>query len=291
MLEVVNTKVASFAREYLDVSWEIKPTNEDIQAYQFFVERSEAETGPFETIAGPLIDRYFLRDNTVLTISTTRVYSYRIRVVHVPTGRETTTGPFDRYGEPDLIALEIIRREQLLWQEFAGTKFWVFPVRTFGQRCPQCYDPVLQKRISDACPTCFNTTFSGGYHYPAEFWGQIDNPEDAEQVSIEDHRQQRYSVMRCGPSPDIKPLDLIVTFNNDRFRVISRSGTTKLGVTVRQEIRLAEIQKGQIEDRVPLNIDAATAILVPGRNFTNPHNLETTGHEVDVDYALRAYKY
>jgi hypothetical protein len=291
MLTVRNTRVVSFSREYLDITWEIAPTNEDVQAYEFYVERSEAEAGPFETIAGPLIDQYFVRDNTVLTISVTRVYFYRVRVKHVPTAREIVTPVFDRYGDPDLLAVEMIRREQLLWQEFAGTKFWLFPRRTFGQRCAQSYDTILGKRNQDACPTCFNTTFAGGYHHPIEFWGQIDNPEDAEQVSIEDHRQQRYFVMRCGPSPDIKPLDLIVDSFNRRHRVVSRGGTSKHGVGVRQEIRLVEVQRGSIEDKVPLNVDHTQTTWVPGRNFTNPHNLEETGEEVDLAKILGPYGY
>lgn len=290
MLEVRNTKVRSFSREYLDVSWEIKPTNEDIQEYQFFVERSEAEAGPFEPIMGPLIDQYFVRDNMIRAISTTRVYFYRVRVLHLPTGRGYETPVFDRSGSEDLLALEMIRREQLLWQEFAGVKFWLFPRRTFGQRCPQCWDRVLNKRNQDACPTCYNTTFSGGYHFPIEFWGQIDEPEDAEQVTIEDHRQQRYMVMRCGPTPDIKPLDLVVDHLNRRMRVVSRGGTSKLGVGVRQEIRLVELQKGLIEDKLPIKVDHINAVLVPGRNFTNPQNIEAAGLEVDLN-VLGPYKY
>ena len=63
MLKVANIKVRSFSIEYLDLTWEIENTTEDIQEYSFYVERSEAEAGPWKTIAGPLIDKYFLRDN------------------------------------------------------------------------------------------------------------------------------------------------------------------------------------------------------------------------------------
>lgn len=296
MIKLKNTRVVSFSRDHQDVYWEIEPTNEDIQEYEFFVERSEAEAGPFDVIAGPLIDRYYFRDSDVHLISTTRVYFYRIRARHLPSGREEVTGEFDRWGEEDLLALEMIRRARLLFEEHAGTKMWVFPRRTFGMRCPQCWNPVLGKRVQDSCPTCFNTGFSGGYHHPTRFWGQINDPEDAEQVTLEDHRQVKYFNLRTIASPYIKPLDLLVDHNNRRYRIVSGGGTTKHGVGVSAILRLVEIQKGSIEDTVPLRIDAAEEAFFPARNFTNPQNLESaertsSSQDVDLDKILGAYRY
>jgi hypothetical protein len=296
MIRVKNAKVVSFSRQYLDIVWEIDPTNEDIQEYEFYILRSEAEAGPYTQIAGPLIDRYFIRDNSVYLISTTRVYFYKIKVLHKPSGREIEIGPLDRGGEEDLIALEIIRQEQIYFKEFAGTKFWLFPRRTFGMRCPQCYNAILGKRDQDSCPTCWKTTFALGYHFPVEFWGQLDEAEDAEQVSVEDHRQQKYFVIRCGPSPDTKPLDIIIDHLNRRHRIISKGGTSKHGVRVRQELRVVQIQPGSIEDTIPLKIDHLTETFFPPRNFTNPHNLEdarTTAAGQTLDYAdiMGLYKY
>ena len=105
MIRLVNTRVVSFARDRHDIYWEIEPTNEDIQEYEFFVERSEAEAGPFDIIAGPLIDRYFFRDSDVFTISTTRTYFYRIRAHHPVSGKDISTQVFDRWGEEDILAI------------------------------------------------------------------------------------------------------------------------------------------------------------------------------------------
>lgn len=297
MIRFQNTRVASFSREYLDVFWEIAPTNEDIQEYEFYVERSESETGDYTRIAGPLIDQYFLRDNSVPQISTTRTFFYRVEARHVPTGRIFSSPIVDRTGTEDLIALEMIRREELIYfQEHAGIAMWVFPRRTFGMRCPQCYDPVTEKRIDDSCPTCFGTTFAGGYRRPFKIWGQISPPEDSEQVTVEDHRQQKYFQIRAPPTPDIKPLDIIVDYSNRRFRVFSRGGTSKHGLPIRLEMKAIEIQKGSIEDAIPLNIDHSQETFFPPRNFTNPHNLEdvgrsTEGQELDFGDILDLYRY
>lgn len=291
MIKLRQPRVVSFTRDRFDIYWEIEPTTEDVQEYEFYVERSESEAGSWDTIAGPLIDTYFVRDNTPLTISNNRLFFYRIRVRHAPSGREFFSDVIDRDRVPDLIAEEIIRREHLLFQEFAGVKCWVFPRRTFGQRCPQCWDDILGKRNQDQCVTCFNTGFSGGYHRPIEFWGQIDEPEAAEQLTMDDHRQVMYFVLRCPSSPFIKPGDLIIDHLNRRHRVVVVGGTRKGAAPVRQEIRLVEVQKGSIADKVPLRVDEGALLLQPPRNFTNPHNLEAVDGSTEIDSILTRQKY
>lgn len=269
MLTIVNERVRSFSIDYLDIFWEVKATTEDIQDYSFYIERSEAEAGPWDPIAGPLVDTFYYRDANIPAISTNRTLFYRIKVEHNVEKTYTYSTIIDRAGRPDSYASEIIKLENVMFSELTGVRAWVFPVKTFGQRCPDCWDDVLQKRRSDSCRTCWRTGFSGGYHHPIQVWCQVDNPpEVTEYVSPgkDDHRQVNYFNIRMGPSPDVKPLDLIVDHLNRRFRVFSVGGTARFGVTVRQEIKCVQIQKGSIEDAIPLvvpnNLD-----LVPKRNF------------------------
>ena len=280
MLQVINEKVRSFSLNYLDVLWEIKPTTEDVQDYSFFVERSEAEAGPWDQLAGPLIDTFYYRDSNVPAISTNRTLFYRIKVVHNVSGDISYSTIFDRTGHPDAYAAEIIKLENVMFSELVGVRAWVFPVKTFGQKCPDCYDDVLQKKTTDNCRTCWGTGFSGGYHSPIQVWCQLDEPpEKTEYISPakEDHRQVNYFNVRMGPSPDVKPLDLIIDHLNRRMRVFSVGGTTRFGVTVRQEIKCVQTQKGSIEDAIPLVVPNDT-ILVPPRNFTNSSSKSEVGY-------------
>lgn len=290
MIKFRNERVLSFELDYLEVMWEIEPTAEDVQEYQFFVERSEAEAGPWLQIAGPMVDVYRFRDNSTPQITTNaRSLFYRVKAKHSPSGREVYSKTFDQEGEISLLAQEMVRLERVLFEEFVATRCWVFPRRTFGQKCPNCYDPVMEKIVDDQCPTCWSTGFSGGYHYPISFWAQIDSPEQTEQVTLEDHRRILYFTLRCGPSPALKPLDLIIDHQNRRMRVVSVSGTSRLGVTVRQEVRLVQIQRGSIEDRIPLKVDVAKVKRFPEREFTNPHSLESS--EPDITSIFGAYGY
>lgn len=280
MIQIVNERVRSFSIDYLDIFWEIKSTTEDIQDYSFYIERSEAEAGPWDQLAGPLIDTFYYRDANVPAISTTRTLFYRIKVVHNVTKDTTYSKIIDRAGRPDAHASEIIKLENVMFSELVGVRAWVFPVRTFGQKCPECWDDVLQKRTTDMCRTCWGTGFSGGYHSPIQVWCQVDEPpERTEYVSglKDDHRQTNYFNVRMGPSPDVKPLDLIVDHLNRRMRVFSVGGTTRFGVTVRQEIKCLQTQKGSIEDAIPLAIPNDLD-LVPKRNFTNSSSLDNVGY-------------
>ena len=264
----------------MDIFWEIKSTTEDIQDYSFYVERSEAEAGPWDSLSGPLVDTFYYRDSNVPKLSTTRTLFYRIKIEHNVTKDVSYSTIFDRVGRPDAYASEIIKLENVMFSELTGVRAWVFPVKTFGQRCPDCWDDVLQKRTTDSCRTCWGTGFSGGYHYPIQVWCQIDEPPEKTEYTSgmkDDHRQTNYLNVRMGPSPDVKPMDLIVDHLNRRMRVFSVGGTTRFGVTVRQELRCLQTQKGSIEDAIPLKIPNNLE-LVPKRNFTNSTSLDNPGY-------------
>ena len=274
MITLRNVRVTGFSRSYYDVYWEVAPTTSDLQEYEFYVERSEAEAGPFQEIAGPLIDRFHLRDNDVPLISSMRTLFYRIKVRHPMSGKVEYSETVDRWGQAPLIAQEIIRLETLLFQEFNGRTCWTFPRRTFGQRCPQCWDHVMQKCRDDQCPTCFKTGISGGYHYPVQFFGQIDEAELQSEITLHDHHAQKHFRLRCPASPELKPDDLLIDYKNRRMKAVKIGGTSHLGVRVRQEITLVLLQPGSIEDAVPLKVDAETLQTVGWRNYINPHNVE-----------------
>lgn len=293
MIRLANVRVTGFGRDYNDIYWEVPPTMEDLQEYEFYVERSEAEAGPFHAITGRMIDRYYVQDNDFPPTSLNRTLFYRVRVRHPMSGREFYSEVVDRQGKLDLIAAEITRLESLLFQEFVGGVCWLFPRRTFGQRCPQCWDEDLERSVDTDCGTCFRTGFSGGYHYPIQFHAQIDESPLTEQASVHDHLQQRMYTFRCPSSPEVKPLDLFIDYKNRRMRVVQVHGTTRLGVRVHHEIQAVLLQPGSIEDAVPLHVDAKNLQLTPQRNYTNPQNSEAAGRTPDsaLDTLMGRYGY
>lgn len=277
MISFTSVRVTGFSRRYFDVDWSIAPTHDDLQEWQFWLERSEAEAGPWLLIAGPLIDRYYVRDNTTPQISLNRTLFYRVRATNPSRHLEIISDISDREGQEDLIAAEIGSLEYMLLTEFTGTRAWLFPRRTFGQRCPQCWDDVMNKRLDDSCGHCYGTGFSGGYHYPIEFFGQFDQTQKNEQVSTYDHHQQATTSFRCLASPNVVPGDLVINHRNRRLRVLAVTPTSRLGVTVHQEVQAVTLQPGSIEDAIELKVDHRTLALAAGRNYTSPMNPEAAG--------------
>jgi hypothetical protein len=164
----------------------------------------------------------------------------------------------------------------ILFREFIGRRCWVFPVRTFGQRCGACYNDITGKRRISHCVTCYDTSFVRGYHNPIESWISIDPPSKAEQNTSIGPLQMQVTTARIGYWPPLKPRDLIIESENIRWRVVQVNQTEQLRAPVHQEIQIHRIPPTDIEYRIEFNLGTSLKDLwlAPSRNFTNPHNLE-----------------
>lgn len=282
-IDVRNLKVRSLDLDMFEVSWEVADTTLDILDYTFQVLRSESPAGPFDDASVPFQDRYVFVDNVTYVGDRWRFLHYVIRVTHVPSGKVQDFGPITHEPEPDLIALELRRHMQLLLHEFSGRRCWVLPVRTFGQRCPACWDNRLYKRIKSQCVTCFDTGFARGYMHPIETWIQIDPSAKSEQTTNVGSMQQSNTTARLGYYPPLKPRDLIVEPENRRWRVNAVSMTEHVRAPVHQEIQIHEVPQRDIEFSIPLVLDQALrdVFFSPPRNFSNPQN---TSEIEDVEW-------
>ena len=149
MLQIRNLKVYSLSKDYVDLDWEIATTDLDPHDFTFVVERSEAQFGPFDRICEPFSDKYRFRDVIVNLLHRWRNYWYRIRVTRKSDSEVSYSDSARMAAKPDLITQETRRLELILFREHIGRSCWVFPARTFGQRCPSCYDKRTKKRMTN----------------------------------------------------------------------------------------------------------------------------------------------
>ena len=166
MLEVRNLAVKSLDLDYLGVFWEIKDTSEDPWDYTFQVLRSESPMGPFDPVSQAFSDKYYFRDSIVNLFHRWRTFWYKIKVVRKSDSEEWESEAVTQAPRPDLKALEVQRVELIAFREHIGRLVWIFPRRTFGQRCPSCYDGRTGNRRRSQCETCYDTTFVRGYLDP-----------------------------------------------------------------------------------------------------------------------------
>ena len=207
-----------------------------------------------------------------------RKYYYKIKIIHRASGREHEFGPRWLTAEPDRIAMEIRRREYLLFQEKAGRIVFLFPRLTFGQRCVHCWDRSVRgntigRATQQSCSSCFDTTFVGGYASPIVIYAQID--PTIEQTMRTDLEEQQFSVTtaRTPAFPPIKSRDMLIEGENKRWRVESMTPTEKLRATIRQELKLRRYPMDDIKHKVPVNFDLLTEFS-PVRSFIRPMSLQ-----------------
>lgn len=283
---VRNILIRSLSVEHAEVSWEVAPTREDVLDYTFQVLRSEGPAGPFEPISPAMEDRYFFIDNRVKVKNKFRQWFYTIRCTHKQSGEYKDYGPESPGPPPDLVANEIRTHINLLMREFVGRRCWVFPVRTFGQRCPNCFNEALKARTKSGCRTCYDTGFVRGYLTPIEGWMQIDAPPNQNQQTNIGELQQQNTTARMGFYPPLKPKDLIIEPDNVRWRVSQATATQRLRAVVHQEIQLHHIPATDVEYLIDFDFSSGAVrggeepiklqdlFLAGARNFTNPQNLE-----------------
>lgn len=274
-LKVRELRVCSLDLDFHEVSWVIENTTQDVLDYTFQVLRSESPSGPFSPLSPPFEDRYLFIDNIIQVADRWRKYFYILRITNKTSSDFKDTDPVSKDPEPDLIALELRRHMQLLFQEFAGRRCWVLPVRTFGQRCG-CWSESLQKRTRSGCRTCFDTGFVRGYLSPIESWIQMDPSPKVTQSTNIGKIQQSNTTMRMSNYPPLKPDDLVIEPENRRWRITKVSQTEHGRAGIHQEVELHEIPAKDIEFAIPLILDGALKDLWlnPARNYTNPQNLE-----------------
>lgn len=274
-IELIKLRVASLDLDFHEVTWAVAPTSRDVLDYTFQVLRSEAEEGPYQELSPAMEDRYTFIDDVLQVLNRWRTYFYKIRVVEKVSGDARDFGPFSKEPEADLVALELRRHMRILFKEFAGRRCIVLPIRTFGQRCPDCWHPQLQKRTKSGCLTCFDTSFVRGYMHPIETWTQIDPSSKSQQNANTGITQQDNTTSRLGYYPGIKPFDLIIEAENVRWRVMGQTQTEHSRAPVHQEVQLHRIPEKDIEYAIPVHFSSALRNLwvTPERNYSNPHNL------------------
>lgn len=288
MLNISKLYVRSLDLDHLDIFWETETTpgprgdesKNFLLDHQFFVFRSgDSPEGPYQQIAGPLVDKYFLRDVQVSLLNKFRQYYYKVEVKHVPSGQTQIFGPSGSLSpERDLIAAAIIHEEDVLFREFIGRRCWLFPARTFGPRCT-CWDVTLQRKTRANHALCFGTGFLGGYLSPIEVFIQIDPTSKVLKATPFGQIQPGDTAGRMICFPPVNADDILVETENKRWRVITSTPTQRLRAIVHQELSLHEIPRGDIEYDLPLNVDLQTLQSASERNFVNRQNLENDGED------------
>ena len=266
---VRNIRVYTLDRDYITIEWEVEPTTLDLTQYAVEVWRSESEGGQYQRVSLTMIagDIFDFQDRAVNLLSKWRNFYYRIRVIN-----RNDTDSFMDFGSnawrkvlagedpggmcleapPDMFALESIRRFNLVLREYAGRRCLVSVEKTWGQRCPSCWDALKSRRSKSHCLTCFDTGLLGGFFQPMETWAMKPPHQVANHLTPLFELQVDDRVMWFPRYPRLKPRDIITTIDGDRFRVIRISRAEKAQSLTRQTVQVRRLSRDQVEYSLPI---------------------------------------
>lgn len=275
-LQVENLTAHSLDVDRMEVSWEVRETTEDTLDYTFQVLRSESGGGPFEKMGLPFEDKFLFIDSRIPGPYKWRTLYYKLIVTRKADSTTAEFGPVASLPEPSLDAQAMRLNEQVLFSQVVGRRCWVFPVRTFGTRCPFCWDAVMNQRTVSMCIQCFDTSYLRGFHDPIASWVQIDPTPREDQIQAINRDHQNATTGRMSYFPKLKPDDLLVEHENRRWRVVKVTPTERLRAVIHQELIIREIQPTDVEYKVPINLERAIQDEQPSppRMFSNPVNLD-----------------
>lgn len=263
-LQLDKLRVRSLDVDRKEVTWETTDSSADPRDFTFQVFRSESPEGPFAAITAPFEDRYIFADARIPGGNKYRQLWYRIRVTHKASAETEDVGPATHVADPDLVANYIRRSEQTLFTQVTGRKCWLLKRRTFGPRCPSCFDTVTQKRTRAGCIDCFDTGYLRGYMDPIEVWVQIDPPAKSMKSNAQMIDHEVHTTGRMTFYPNLSPQDILVEIENIRWRVTAITLSERLRAPIKQEIAdMIQIQSTDIEYQIPINITRALKDIQP----------------------------
>jgi len=286
MLDISKFYARSFDLDHVNVFWEIEEViaSDDVIAFNFYLYKSESPGGPWNNpIVGPFSNKYFFQDTTNRTLHKDRKIYYLLKVEDKRTNETKTFGPTSQIPEPDLMALEFTRQEDMLLRQFIGRKCILFPVKTVGAPCI-CVSNVSKRSIVSNCETCYGTGKLGGYLSPIECFVQIDPHPKSVQMTQNITQNVNMTSARLINYPPVKPRDILVENENRRWMVHTVRLTERLRSPVHQELEIKEVLKSDITYKLPLNLDIMkTEGVVEERNFTNPQTIRNDTNETYTD--------
>lgn len=278
MLRIKKFYARSYDIDSITIFWELDDyvveREDDIFAYNFFLSKSESISGPFDFVYGPLKNVFMFRDSVHPNNHKLRNIYYKLTIIDTRTNEELEIGPTAQIAEPDLMALEIIRQEDMLLRNFIGRRCMIFPAKTFGARCI-CIEPTLQRQQIGNCLTCYGIGYTGGYNTPILSYIQFDpNPKNI-QLTPHVNWTTNVSNIRLSAFPPISPSDLIVEPEGERWIVCDVRVTQRLRYDIHQEATVRQLTLNDIAYKVPVNIDIKDIEYTDPRNFSNPQTINS----------------
>jgi len=297
-LRITQAVPASIASVF--VSWSIEDVDpRRTGATTFTLERSGGPRGPWDTVASSLNDPFYVDtlSDTITLMSLQRDVWYRVRatisggdeLVSAPVNLdniEEQTYPFvqsmgvmpaegDQHANPTntfegrtalnkrltLIGRAVRRNAAVNLRMFTGVVCVLLKERSFGPRCPVCYDDRTQTSADPRCGTCYGTSYEGGFWSPILTSVRITPTPRQTSVQLEGTSSVQMAQVELVSYPTLEQDDVLVELDSGkRWLILDKQRHPSLHRTeVTQHWSASELSKTAAAYRVPVDRSALYA--------------------------------
>lgn len=257
----VDVTVFSFDPPKILLKWVLEPTILPLQDYEFRIERSENISDGFKhlyTASGTAPDYI---DYTAEFHNVQRKYYYKVTATNTKSGAIIVAPIGTWEGEPNLVAMEMIRRLDFLLDDRTGHPTFVFGQMSEGPRCSECWDRATSRSTNPDCPVCKGTGRYGGYYNAVLV--MIDFYPDAKVTAHTGwgETQEAQMDILLSSYPTLKNRDILIKADNnktyivDNVRPIEEPGSDTI---IHQVARVAEMNRSDIETKLNIPEDIRT---------------------------------
>lgn len=253
MLELRTFQAKILRLNEILLSWSIGDTQENLGYFRFTLGRANSPGGPFEAISPDLVNLFQFIDVAEQMKSNWRKFYWQLTITDSRGGDPFRSPVASTEGDPDFFLLEIRRRNDLYLRRYVGVPAAVLIRKTFGQRCPQCFDQVKMRERISSCLTCFGSGYIGGYFPQVNSFVNFSPSPEMVQLIETGERQENQTNLWLSNYPELSPRDMIVEFpEQKRWRVVTVGKTERLRATSRQIAQVKEINRSDVEYKFPV---------------------------------------
>ena len=202
------------------ITWDVNPRT--VIATDVFELRHGNSPSEMKVIA-PVLDVNFYRHEKVNIFNKNTRHYYQITVKRLSnsvyvTIYESEIVPLNAEIK-DPYAIEIQRRKTLVNKEYRKNTGFVLIRKTYGEKCPSCFDENYEASNNSHCTTCYGTSFKGGFFAKIPITYEVGQSE--EQIVSTDiekmyPKQKNFTVIGF---PILSQGDIIVDRNLQKWRV------------------------------------------------------------------------
>ena len=244
-----------FGFEFINISFELEDTTEDLSKYRFDLYRAYAVTDEYKLVYSN-IQNFECNDYSINLLNDEVLFYYKVKATNILTDDFVFSDVVPatmRKGDNYQYYITEIYNKYLNDVVDNDEVILLKRMRT-GELC-DCYDDIRGSRKGDQCTSCFGTGYKGGFYPPSTIKVCYFNVESiTEEMGIRGTFKSESPVQFWTANyPVIQEGDIVVnTLTADKYTVTNWQPSYKNGFLIRQTVQVTRIPEASIYQKIKI---------------------------------------